>query len=164
MSTRLNYKELVLVKYWTLLKGKDFFKSVPYLRAMCSPKFRTILIKNGRLRAILTSKWRKFCSSRPISHKPFNILFWNITHLFVTSVPCGQPSFGKLEFKIPNLEHFLRSYEIFGKALCTGSAAQIFNCFQICLLPLFLLFSQTFICGGYHCLSDILVLLYSQKQ
>ena len=74
----------------------NFFKSVPYLRAMCSPKFRTILIQNGRLRAIFTSKWSKFCPSGPISHKPLNILFWNITHLFVTSVPCVPPSFGKL--------------------------------------------------------------------
>ena len=78
-------------------------------------------------------------------------------NIFVTSVPCIPPSFGKLAFKIPDLEHFLRSYEIFGKVMCTGSAAQIFNCFQICLLPLFLLFGQTFICGGYYCLSDILV-------
>ena len=34
----------------------NFSKSVPYLRAMCSAKFRTILIQNGRLRAIFTSK------------------------------------------------------------------------------------------------------------
>ena len=81
----------------------------------------------------------------------------HITHLFLTSVPCVLPSFGKLEFKIPDLEHFLRSYEFFWKVMCTGSAAQIFNCFKICLLPLFLLFGQTFICGGYYCLSDILV-------
>ena len=30
-----------------------FFKSVPYLRAMCSPKFRTFLVQNGRFRAFL---------------------------------------------------------------------------------------------------------------
>ena len=132
-------------------------RAVPYLQAMCLSKFRTILIQNGRVRAIFTSKWRKFCSSGLISHKPFNILFWNITNLFVTSVPWVPPSFGKLEFKIPDLEHFSRSYEFFGKVLCTGSAAQIFNCFQICLLPLFLLFGQKFICGGYYCLSDIIV-------
>ena len=32
--------------------------------------------------------------------------------------------------------------------MCTGSAAQIFNCFQICLVPLFLLFGQTLILWG----------------
>ena len=32
--------------------------------------------------------------------------------------------------------------------MCTGSVAQIFNCFQICLLPLFLLFGQTLILWG----------------
>ena len=30
-------------------------------------------------------------------------------------MPCVRPSFGKLEFQIPDLEHFLRNYEIFEK-------------------------------------------------
>ena len=81
----------------------NFFKSVPDLRAMCSPKFRTILIQNGQLGAILTSKWHKFCPSSPISHKPFNILFWNTTHLFVTSVPMPFSQVSEqLELKIPD--------------------------------------------------------------
>ena len=66
-----------------LPKFSIFSKSVPYIRAMCSPKFRTILIQNGRLRDIFTSKWCKFCPSGLISHKPFNLLFWHITHLLL---------------------------------------------------------------------------------
>ena len=48
-------------------------ETLPYLCAMCSPKFRTILIKYGQLGAIFTSKWRKLSPSGPISNKPFNI-------------------------------------------------------------------------------------------
>ena len=41
--------------------------------------------------------------------------------------------------------------------MCTGSAAQIFNCFQIGLLPRFLLFGQTFICGDIIALAIYLL-------
>ena len=88
--------------------------------------------------------------SGPISHKPFNILFWNIIHLFVTSVPCVQPIFGKLEFKIPDYEHFLRSYEIFGKVICVREALPKFSIVSksVCCLCSCSLVKLLF-CGGY---------------
>ena len=116
----------------------NFFKSVPYLRAMCSLKFRTIIIQNGRLRAIFTSKWNKFCPSGPISHKAFNILFWNITHLFVTSVPCVSEFF----WKVKCVREALPKFSIVSKSVCClGSCSLVKHLF----------------CGGYYCLSDILV-------
>ena len=42
-----------------LSKFSIFSKSVPYLHAMCSPKFRTILIQNGQLRAVSMPKFGK---------------------------------------------------------------------------------------------------------
>ena len=136
----------------------QMFKSVPYLRAMCSPKFRTILIKNGRLRAIFTSKWRKFCPSGPISHKPFNILFWNITHLFVT---CAIRSAKFQKIRIQNtrlralftkLWNFLKSH-VYGKH-CPNF--QLFPNLFVASVPA--LWSNIYL-WGYYCLSDILVIL-----
>ena len=82
------------------------------------------------------------CLSRTISHKPFNILFWNITHLFVTSVPCFQPSFGKLKFKIPDLEHFLRKK--FEKS-CVQEALPKFSIFFKSVSYLLAMFSPKFL-------------------
>ena len=80
------------------------------------------------------------CPYGTISHKLFKILFWNITHLFLTSVSFVQSSFGKLEIKIPDftpiLYHALpqssfRDLCIYSKShMSAGSAAQIFNFFK----------------------------------
>ena len=61
----------------------------------------------------------QYLPSGSISQKPFNILFQNFTHLFVISVPWVQPSFGKLEFKIPDFtpEQFLGTYAFIRKVI-----------------------------------------------
>ena len=122
---------------------------------MCSPKFWTILIQIDQLRAIFTLK---LCPSGPLSYKPFNILFWNITYLFVTSVPWVQPSLGKLELKIQDLEHYLRNYEFFWKVICVRKALPKFSIVSksvLCLCSCSLV--KHIFCGGCYCLSDILV-------
>ena len=68
----------------------NFFKSVPYLCAMCSPKFQTILIQNGRLgailriRALLTKLWF-FFKSHVYGKRCLN--FQLFPNLFVASIP-----------------------------------------------------------------------------
>ena len=64
-----------------------------------------------------------------MSHKPFNIWFWNITHLFVTSVPCFQPSFRKIIIQNTWLypRAVLRDMHLFEKSYEYGKCAQIFN-------------------------------------
>ena len=86
-------------------------KSVPYLRAMCLPKFQTILIQNGRLNSIFVfSNWNIFFiffvfkSNVPGRCCPN---FPCCPNLFLISVPCLQSSFWTFKFfKWPDYRHF----------------------------------------------------------